>query len=112
MFSKFLVNFSPKLQPLILNNAKISTSSSKHFISSLFADKKSINPENYHIQILKKTELNPALSFLEKNFFAEDPLSKSLNLACKKLEGPIENLVKDGLRQGMTVIAREKSKEN
>lgn len=110
MFSKFLVKsnafaalFSTGVAPKV---------PSKSFISSLFVPKRQIDMNKCRFEIAKRADINPTMYFIENNFFRNDPLCKSLHLGKKKLEGPTEDLIRDCIKQGMTIVAREDTNEN
>lgn len=61
---------------------------------------------NYRFNFAMPTDTPQILNFLEKNYFCQDSLSKSLNLCCKSLDMSMKLYIKDSLSQGMSVIAR------
>lgn len=74
--------------------------------------KKHIDLSKCRFEMAKAADINPTLNFIEKNFFKDDPLCKSLSFCRRKLEGPTENLIRDGVKQGMSILVREDTKEN
>lgn len=85
------------------------TNSTKYFISSLLTPRKKEEPINLKFDIVKSAEFDQTLQFIAKNFFREDPLCRCLciNTSKGRCEGPMELLIKDSLRHGMTIIARD-----
>lgn len=71
-----------------------------------------VKPVGYEIQFAKAADAKPTLDFLEKNFFPNEPFSKSLNLTSRSLEGSIEVFVLDALKLGMTLIAKSKNNDS
>lgn len=71
-------------------------------------------PKNsdHRIKFAKPSDLNKVLNFLEKNFFCDDPLSKSLNLCSSKIEPPFEEYINCILCQGISLIALDNTREN
>ncbi|KAG5679104.1 hypothetical protein PVAND_008697 [Polypedilum vanderplanki] len=114
MFSKFLVKTKLPLSTLYSTAVTTGASkgSSKSFISSLFVPKRQIDLTKCRFEIAKRADINSTLKFIEDNFFKNEPLCKSLHLTGKKLEQPTENLIRDGIKQGMTILARENSDDN
>jgi GNAT superfamily N-acetyltransferase len=74
-------------------------------------EEQEIKPVGYQIQNAKAADIRPTLDFIEKHFFKTDPLSKSLNLTQRSLEGSVEVFVLDALKQGLTLIAKSKESE-
>lgn len=68
-----------------------------------------IPPVGYKIEIAKAADIKPTLAFIENNYFAEEPLSKSLNLTRRSLEGSVEVFVLEAIKQGFTLIAKSKN---
>lgn len=67
---------------------------------------------SYQVNIAKRTDVNPILKFLEKNYFCKEPLSKNLNIAYLFPDTAIESFLKQSLQDGMTIVARSSSREN
>ncbi|XP_070498345.1 arylalkylamine N-acetyltransferase-like 2 [Chironomus tepperi] len=113
MFLNCLVNtFKSKLNLTAFYSTTVTKSPSK-FISSLLAPRKKDEPIHVKFELVKSAEIDPTLQFLAKNYFKEDPLCRSLCINTSKeiCDGPMQVLLKDSLRHGMTIIARE-GKEN
>lgn len=99
--SKFLV--IPKFQFIVVRNISFKSLFSK--------EQPEIKPVEYQIEFAKAADAKPTLEFIEKNFFVEEPLSKSLYLTKRSLEGCVEIFVLDAVRNGMTLLAKTKSDE-
>jgi hypothetical protein len=110
MLSKYLVK-SSTLSALYSTGVSARIPS-KSFISSLFTPKRQIDLNKCRFEIAKRADINPTVQFIESNFFKSDPLCKSLHVGKKKLEGPTENLIRDCIKQGMTIVAREKADDS
>lgn len=85
------------------------------FPSNLFSKwttRKESKPVGYQIEIAKAADIKPTLDFIENNFFATEPLSKSLNLTKRSFEGSMEVFVLDALKQGMTLVAKSKDQND
>lgn len=114
MFSKFLVKVS-SISTRLNHSALVAAHSlnpSKLDVS-LFKNDESLPVDvKYRMEIAKPSDTNRILNFLEKNYFCDEPLCKSLNLCNMKLELPLEIHVKSLLLQGFSLIVRENSREN
>lgn len=68
--------------------------------------------DNFRMELAKPEDTNRILNFMEKNYFCNNALSSSLYLCYRKLDDTMEFHVKEMLSQGMTMVARENSREN
>lgn len=75
-------------------------------------DEESQLHDNFRMELAKPEDTNRILSFMEKNYFCNNALSSSLYLCYRKLDDTMEFYVKELLLQGMTMVARENSREN
>lgn len=120
MFSKFLVQFV-QTSPRFIHSVAVAAHSLNPIKLDVLPPKQVEIPATiqnlpvgvkYRMEIAKPSDTNRILNFLEKNYFCEDSLSKSLNLCSMKLETSLELHVKSILLQGISLIARENSREN
>lgn len=103
---------APNLFVKILPASPVRLLNSAKFLSAL-ADKSISNLTNdYRIDIAKANDARCTLNFLEENFFQHEPLSKSLNITRKSIEGSMEIFIKNSLKDGFTMIARDNSPNN
>lgn len=110
MFPNCLVNsLKSKFKVIAFYSTTATKSPSKYFISSLLTPRKKDEPANVKFELVKKADIDPTMKFITENFFREDPLCRSLCIYASKAkcEGPMELLLRDSLRHGMTFIARE-----
>lgn len=114
MFSKFsvkLLRISSRLNHIVVGYPQPDL-----HVGSRNRDQKNLEVENaptkFRMQLAKASDANPILYFLEKNFLRDDPLCKSLHLDRLKMDKVLEFHFKQTLLQGLTVIARETSREN
>lgn len=64
------------------------------------------------MELAKPSDVNPILHFMDKNYFCEEPLSKSLQACVKSSDRILETYIKNLLSEGITILARENSFEN
>lgn len=91
---------------------KINASAFKLFASEQESSQWNKLGNEPRIDLAKPTDTNSILAFIEKNFFCNDPLCRSLNLCYTKLDKTLEYYVRESLSQGMTVVARGNSEKD
>lgn len=116
MISKFSVKNSRFWHNLAvaysLNTVKLNTDSLQQVEVIKNERERQMPWKNYRTGFAMPADTNRILRFMEKNYFCDEPLSKSLHLCYKKLDKTLEFYIKESLAQGMTIIAQENSKEN
>lgn len=65
--------------------------------------------DNYKIDFAKPDDTPRIINYMEKNFFCENALTKSLNMCYLKMDPSLEFYVRDLISQGMTMVARDRS---
>lgn len=120
MFSKFPVSvfavssrFWHNLAAAYTHNTVQLNTNSLHQVEIFKTEReKNLSWKDYRMEFATPVDTNRILRFMEKNYFNEEPLSKSLRLCYQKLDKALEFYVKELLSQGMTIVAREESLEN
>lgn len=121
MFSNFSVKLftvssrfwhSLNVAAYTLNTVQLNTESLRQVEVYHNEQDNNLSWKDYRMEFAKPADTEKILRFMKKNYFCEEPLSRSLHLCNKKLDKALEFYIKESLAQGMTIIARENSTDS